>query len=142
MNSVRVAVLAFCFAGAFAGLAKRTTTLPPQNITRECLEEYGVDIEQTGGFSEEEMYCIPACAYKNNGIMRSDGTIDTAKVESYFDANDVEERNIFFSVYEPCRDGKTHCKLVQCMFEHLKYHWKGSQSNPSPNTKQFLSQLV
>nr|QGW50316.1 odorant-binding protein 21 [Chouioia cunea] len=143
MNVVAAIVFTLCSVGAFAGLIEGDVSPPKPNITKECLKEYGIDIEQTNGapLSDEEIYCIPACAYKDYGIMRPDGTIDSDKAESYFGVNDHEERSIFFSVYEVCREGKTHCKLVQCMFDNLKNHWKSS-SKSKKVTRQLFSQLV
>lgn len=38
--------------------------------------------------------------------MRLNGTIDEEKSETYFGPKDLDEKNIFFSVYNACRAGK------------------------------------
>ena len=42
--------------------------------------------------------------------MKADGTIDTGVADSYFETDDVKERQIFYAVYNACKDGKNILK--------------------------------
>ncbi|KAJ8684304.1 hypothetical protein QAD02_020096 [Eretmocerus hayati] len=114
-----------------------TEERPYPKVTDECLAEYGIDRDliynrdesRPSALTDEQLYCVAACVYREMGIMRPNGTIDGNKAETFFGKDDSSEREIFFAVYNACNEGRVGCKLVQCMFKELKNHWSSTHDS-------------
>ncbi|OXU29506.1 hypothetical protein TSAR_003818 [Trichomalopsis sarcophagae] len=148
MNAA-IIIFAFCLAGALArGIIDNNAS--GVEVNDACLLEYGINPDQVyndgsdgseavTALTDEQIYCVAACIYKDYGIMRPNGTIDTEKADSYFGEDDSRERDIFFAVYNACSEGRVGCKLVQCMFSELKNHWGSSTSDSKKELKPLFN---